>query len=254
MISTLVVLGAGGFLGKKFVEVCLARLDKDLTIIAVDINISSLNSLAELNTSNLKLVEADVVLSDYINDLPLDLAGEITFINFVAKDFPVTSEGIVEKFPSPFSLLPNQFCMSLNITCGSSYNLLHLLDKHGLQASHVIMIGSIYTYTIPNPVLYSKTGDIYKPVAYSAGKSAQIPLVKQAARYLARFSGRCNCVSFGGIQSNQNSDFVSAYHKLSPQSKLVPVNDALKTLQWIVFDSPTSLNGADIMVDGGFTC
>ena len=251
----IIILGASGLIGRQFIEFLSAKKnDPQYLIYALDINLTPLTEDPNRLSSNLRIIEADTVYNDYISLLNLNPGDEITFINLVAKDYPVTKNGIIGNNCSPFSLSTHEFCDSINITCASTYNLLHLIDKYCLCSSHVVLVGSIYSHMLPIPSLYSDNDSIYKPIAYSSGKYGQIPLLKQAARYLAIHGGRCNCLSFGGIEAGQSGFFMSSYSKIAPQKQLVPISDVLKMLFWVTFDSPLSLNGSDIVVDGGFSC
>lgn len=249
--NKLIVLGAGGFLGTLFLDYLASRKSETFSnIYALDKFLVS-NKIPAM--AGLEYIQSDVVSSDYISNLRINADDDLSIINLVAKDYPVKSDGINSEYNSPFCLKPAEYSDSLVATSTSSYNALYLLQKHSLLHSNVLLVGSIYSHILPKPGLYSEDESLYKPIAYSAGKFSQIPLYKQAAVYMGKYGGRCNCISFGGIQSNQSEDFIDSYSKMAPQSRLVPVDDVLESLYWMLASSPSSVNGAELIVDGGFS-
>ena len=202
---------------------------------------------------SVEYIVADVVRSSYLAKLQLDPSSyKLTILNLVAKDYPVTSSGLAQNFSSPFCLGISDYLSSIAVTSGSSYNLLHQIDQLGFQDSSVWLVGSIYNRILPDPILYSDDRSIYKPIAYSSGKYAQLPLRDQAAVYFAPFGGRCNSLSFGGIQTNQQQSFVDKYVSICPSGQLVSMDEVVSTIMWALLDSPQSMNGADILIDGAF--
>lgn len=252
-MKTIVILGGNGMIGKSLIKYILKHPPScEYRILSVDSTYDhSIRSPAE----NIAYYSFDVLLDDFVDQLGLlKLGHQICILNLIAKDYPVTPQGLSSEYKSPFGLPLGTYIDSLAVTTGSAYNIFHLLDHHQLLSCSVILVGSIYAHVLPNPLLYSSSQSIYKPIAYPSGKAAQIPLLKQASRYLAQFGGRCNCISFGGIEADQAQSFKQAYSALSPQNSMVPINDALIVLKWLIFEAPQSLNGSEVMVDGGFTC
>ena len=252
--NLLIVLGANGFLGTNLIKNLSSSsscfFDR---IIAVDNFIPHKNTSLHLDHPHVHYIQADVTSDDYFESVILSHVTFVTIINLVAKDYPVSSKGLGQSFNSPFCLSPDQYSASLVTTSTSSYNIFYLLEKHGRLNSHVLLVGSIYSHILPNPALYSNDLSLWKPIAYSAGKYSQIPLYKQAAVYMARYGGRCNCISFGGIESDQSSDFKKSYSELAPQSCMVPIDDVVATIIWMLTSPPKSINGAELMVDGAFS-
>ena len=252
MKHTVVIIGASGLVGRDLVQHILNIHSEHIhRLCALDISNSG---IVNIDNPLLNFYSADIMDDDVIEACRLGRDEHITIVNLVAHDYPVTPQGMSSSYSDPFSISPKDFAMSIGLTAGSAYSIFHSLVRHKLLSVHVVLVGSIYAHILPDPILYSTDSSIYKPIAYSAGKAAQLPILKQAARYFAAHGGRCNCLSFGGIQAKQDSAFVHRYSDLSPQSSLISVADVMKTFCWTIFESPQSLNGANIMVDGGITC
>ncbi len=252
-MSCLIVLGGAGNIGISLLDELL-KINHFKTIYVLDINIKPLSFLKD--NIKIKIIKSNIINENYLEKILLEEKNnDIKIINLVAKDYPVTKDGLNQEFNNPFCIPTKDFISSLEITTGSTYNLFHQLCNLRFYKVNVILISSIYEIKVPDPALYSDNKkEIFKPIAYSSGKAAQSPLLKQAARILGPYGGKCNCLSFGGIRSNQNKVFIERYSKKSPQGKMIEMDDVTKMILWLLIDAPDSINGENIMVDGGFTC
>ena len=90
---------------------------------------------------------------------------------------------------SPFDLPVSDIAESYSVTLGSSYKLIQEIQKLGDTPYHVILVGSIYGISLPRHNIYKHPDDnspmLFKPVAYSLAKAAQILLLKEAVGVLA---------------------------------------------------------------------
>ena len=62
---------------------------------------------------------------------------------------------------------------------------------------------------------YSKNKQIVKPVSYSVVKFGIIGLTKYLATYWPESNVRCNAICPGGVENNQDSDFLKKFQKNS---------------------------------------
>ena len=251
-METLIVLGGAGNIGIKLLE-SIQNNNTFKEIYVLDINIEPLYFLK--NNKKFKIIKSDIILENYLESIiSLNKNNKLKIINLVAKDYPVTSCGLSKEFNSPFAISTRDYISSLKVTAGSTYNLLHQINKLRSFQVDIILISSIYETQLPDSSLYSDLPNtIFKPIAYSSGKAAQAPLLKQAARILGPYGGRCNCLSFGGIKGSQNKKFIEKYSKKTPQGKMIEIEEVIKMIFWLFNDSPRSINGENIMVDGGFS-
>lgn len=249
-MKDIVIIGSEGLIGRALLN-RLADCKGSINIHGIDIHDHS----NQKSHSNFFYHKLDAFRDDIIEKLGLTkISTKMSFVNLAARDYPVDNSGLTSRCTDPFMLSPTEFADSMSSTAGIAHNLMHSICKHNICKVDIILVGSIYAHVLPNPTLYSSDSSLYKPIAYSMAKIAQGPLLKQAARYLGPLGGRCNCLSFGGIENNQHAQFVRAYSDLSPQGQLVPMNDVVRMLKWMIFDAPESLNGSEIILDGGFTC
>lgn len=250
----LVLLGSSGNLGNKILDKHLDFLKKYDQIFCFDKELNYQSEIIESTSIHFKTCDAtrDDYLEDVVTQVPYN-DFELDALNLIAQDYPVTSSGLSDSFTNPFSIGVHEYVQSLSVTAASSYHLIKQVIDLNLLSSSIWLIGSIYDRVLPSPSLYSNDSSLYKPIAYSSGKYAQVPLRKQAAVYLAEYGGRCNSLSFGGIELNQSSDFIDRYCAKSPSKSLVCINDVLNMVKWALLESPKSLNGSDIIIDGAFS-
>ena len=250
--SNVWILGASGNLGCELAKMIdSSEYQSVSTLYLVDrVPFPCPSCIANCET---RYLVSDIARGDFMATLKPNFAIPQIFINLIAKDYPVTTTGLPEASSHPFSVTTEEYSSAMSITAGSSYNLIRLIIENNISPVHVVLIGSIYNYMLPDPHFYSANKSKYKPVSYGSAKHAQKALMQQAAVYFAQNQGRCNSIAFGGIDLDQSEAFKAAYSKRSPQSRLVPINDALDALKWLAFHSPPSMNGAELVIDGGIS-
>ena len=252
---TLVVLGSSGNLGRALLSYLSERLSD--TIYCLD----SQTPQTFLDQSNIHYMKCDFLTSgfpDEIIDKLTNAKDKITFVNLIAKDYPVLNSLHASAFNgSPFDLPVSDIAESYSVTLGSSYKLIQEIQKLGDTPYHVILVGSIYGISLPKHHIYKDPDDnspiLFKPVSYSLAKAAQILLLKEAVRCFGSINRRFNMISFGGIELNQDEGFKTRYKEITPNSELVKLPEVCDMFLFMIKDSPDSMNGSNVLVDGGWT-
>jgi NAD(P)-dependent dehydrogenase (short-subunit alcohol dehydrogenase family) len=129
----------------------------------------------------------------------------------------------------------------------------------------IINVASIYGSVSPDQGLYeyrrARGEQFYKPVAYSASKSALYNLTRYLAVYWGPQNVRVNTVTFAGVFNNQDAEFLSAYAKKIPLRRgaekvhlhnMAEPNDYLGPIVFLLSGASGYMTGADLCVDGGF--
>ena len=62
-----------------------------------------------------------------------------------------------------------------------------------------------------------------------------------------------NSVSYGGIKGSQSKTFQKKYSDLSPQKRMVLKKEIFGAIIFLISDESFSVNGQNIIVDGGWT-
>ncbi len=128
----------------------------------------------------------------------------------------------------------------------------------------IVNVGSIYGTVSPDQSLYEyrRQGEekFFKPVAYSASKSALYNLTRYLAAYWGPRNVRSNTVTFAGVFNHQDPRFLEAYARKIPLRRGKPhlanmaePDDYLGAVAFLLSPASGYMTGADIRVDGGFT-
>jgi NAD(P)-dependent dehydrogenase (short-subunit alcohol dehydrogenase family) len=121
----------------------------------------------------------------------------------------------------------------------------------------VVNVSSIYGLVSPDQKLYQYRRDrgetFFKPVAYSASKSALFNLTRYLAIYWGAKGVRVNTVTFAGVFNNQDSEFLASYVPKVPLGRMASEDDYNGAIIFLISDASAYMTGSNLIVDGGFT-
>lgn len=121
----------------------------------------------------------------------------------------------------------------------------------------IVNVASIYGMVSPDQQLYQYRRDrgevFYKPVAYSASKSAIYNLTRYLAAYWGGKGVRVNTVSFGGVFAGQEQAFLDGYCRKVPLGRMADASEYVGPLQLLLSDAGSYMTGSNLVIDGGFT-
>lgn len=148
------------------------------------------------------------------------------------------------------------FCENVSLHLGGYFLFMQACAqysiKHGKNFS-LVNFSSIYGSQSPKFELYSDT-TMTMPVEYAAIKAGLEHLTRYFAAYFkGQFTEfRANCVSPGGIFSNQDPKFVSRYKSYTLSKGMLDSNDIAGTVIFLLSDASRYIVGQNIIVDDGF--
>tara|TARA_B110000027_G_C16056999_1_gene272644 strand:- start:72 stop:836 length:765 start_codon:yes stop_codon:yes gene_type:complete len=141
----------------------------------------------------------------------------------------------------------------LNINVVSNIQItkeaIKLMSKKNI--SRIINISSIYGIRPPKHHIYGNS-KINSPLIYGTSKAALIYFTQYFATILPK-NFRINCVSPGGLESNQPKDFKSRYNKYVPLKRMANQNDLKGLIRYLISEESNYMTGQNLILDGGWT-
>lgn len=121
----------------------------------------------------------------------------------------------------------------------------------------IVNVASIYGLVSPDQSLYQYRRDrgeqFYKPVAYSASKSALYNLTRYLATYWGPAGVRVNTVTLAGVFNDQDAEFRAAYEPRVPLGRMADESDYNGVILFLASDASRYVTGSNLTADGGWT-
>ena len=258
-----IVTGATGLLGREHCD-CLAEAGAD--VVAVDLDERACAELAADLTRRHERqalgVGADITDPDALVRLRTRVLSKFdrldVLVNNAALDDKVAAGPAGENL-SRFEDFPLEaFRRSLEVNVTGTFLACQVLGAPmaARGAGSIINVASTYGVVAPDQRLYRApdgTQSFFKSPAYPTGKAAVIGLTRFLAAYWGPAGVRTNVLCPGGVRAAQPEHFVDAYAARTPLGRMAAASDYRGTLVLLASDASAYMNGATLLVDGGFT-
>lgn len=257
-----VVTGGMGQLGKQF---CLSLLEYGAKVavldICVDENMIESTFKAYSRHPDLKFIPCDISskqsLADSLEEISSHWGIPDGLINNAALDSPPNAPpeetGPFETYPeSSWDRVMEVNVKGVFLSC-QVFGGAMAEQKRG----SIINIGSIYGTVSPDQNIYEyrrKRGEMFfKPVAYSASKSALINLTQYLSTYWGAQNIRVNLLTFGGVYNGQEEEFLKNYCAKVPLGRMADEDEYNGAVIFLLSDASSYMTGANMIIDGGWT-
>jgi len=148
---------------------------------------------------------------------------------------------------------------SLDVNLTGAFLITRAVAQHfrNTQRGLVVNIASMYGLVGPDQRLYSPDETLppprYKPVDYTVTKAGLHGLTRYLATYWAGTGLRANTLTFGGVRRGHDEGFLGRYAKRSPLGRMADPVEVEQPLVFLLSDGASYMNGANLVVDGGWT-
>ena len=196
-----------------------------------------------------------------IHKLDLSLGHDLTDESFVKEWFK----------DNPVNCLVNCFAINDHVEDGEKrktlfdINLVSFNDFFKVNLTSLFSVcrefarnnntGSIVNFSASTGIVSARP-DLYdgghKHPAYSISKAGVINLTKFLSTHFAP-NIRVNCIAPGGVEFDQNPDFVSKYSQLTPMKRMMKKNELNHLVDFLCGSGSSYMTGSTLVIDGGWT-
>jgi NAD(P)-dependent dehydrogenase (short-subunit alcohol dehydrogenase family) len=259
--KTVVVTGAAGLLGR---EHCRAILLNGGTPVLLDSDASSLElaitALKEEFHIPITGFVCDITDESVLKEISQEIESKLGLVNGLVNNASVNPsvENKKSNFDRVETLSKEVWVRELEVGLYGTFLCTKIFGgrlKELKKPGSIIMISSDHGIIAPKQSLYklSTESDSHpvKPVTYSVVKHGQIGLAKYFSTYWAEFGIRINALCPGGVENNQNKDFMERVSHEIPLGRLAHRNEYHGALVFLLSDESSYMTGANLVVDGG---
>lgn len=250
--NNILITGGAGYLGEAISEV-LAELNANLYICSR--NLKKCEQLSErLNKEyncNVYALEVDLSDIDSVLELYNNLKTQRVFIDTIVNNACFSSGKKLE------NMSEKEWLTGIDGAINSVFRVIKyfLPEMMKKQVGNIINISSMYGVVSPDTSIY-KNNNYYNPANYGSGKAAIIQLTKYISTVYARIGIRSNCVSpgpFPNTEVQKDKEFIKKLEKKVPLGRIGKPEELKGVIGLLASKASSYINGANIIVDGGWT-
>jgi NAD(P)-dependent dehydrogenase (short-subunit alcohol dehydrogenase family) len=147
------------------------------------------------------------------------------------------------------------FAKSMEVNATGLFLMTRAFGEHMVARGQgsIINVGSTYGTVGPDYTHYEGLGWGVSP-DYFVHKGGMVQLTRFAAAKFGPHGVRVNAISPGGLFNNQDPRFLERYHARTFLGRLANQTDLKGVVVLLASDASAYITGANIPVDGGYTC
>ena len=252
-----IVTGAAGQLGGEYVR---ALLSAGAKVAAFDVwPENPKGQLREIESEKLLLAKVDITKKESIEEALKNvverLGNPTILINNAALDTPPNSS---ELNTGPFETYPEQAWQAMmEVNLKGTFLCCQVIGGHmaATGGGSIVNISSIYGILSPDQRIYEyKEKPFFKPLTYSASKSAVLNISRYLATYWAKKNVRVNTLTLAGVFNNQDEVFLERYTKKVPLGRMANQDEYNGAILFLASEASSYMTGSNLVIDGGYSC
>jgi NAD(P)-dependent dehydrogenase (short-subunit alcohol dehydrogenase family) len=261
----IIVTGASGLLGREHVN---AILGAGGTPILLDLNQEVLDKqvleLKKLYDQHISAYAVDITNEEQVKEncekIILKYGKIDGLVNNAANNPKVENSSEInfsrlENFPINVWNKDLDVALTGTFLCTKYYGFEISKNPNG---GSIVNISSDLGLIAPDQRLYRIKGlkeslQPVKPITYSVVKTGIIGLTRYVSTYWAEKNVRCNAICPGGVENNQNQEFVDELIKRIPMKRMAKQDEYQGILVFLLSKASSYINGSIISADGGRT-
>jgi NAD(P)-dependent dehydrogenase (short-subunit alcohol dehydrogenase family) len=256
------ITGAAGLLGREFAS---SLAESGANLVLIDINQIPLNQLCNDLHKRFN-IRAMPIIADITDSAQVEEAASVAqrefgkisgLINNAARNPAVGRNGIINRNRiEDFEIETWNADLAVGLggafLCSKYFGMIMSEQEDG---GVIINISSDLGLISPDQRLYRTSNtpqdqQPVKPISYSVVKTGILGLTRYLATYWPG-KVRCNAICPGGVEQDQDQEFIKKISELIPMGRMARVNEYGPTMVYLMSDASSYLNGAIIPIDGG---
>jgi NAD(P)-dependent dehydrogenase (short-subunit alcohol dehydrogenase family) len=253
-----VVTGGLGRLGRRFTS---ALIERGARVAVFDVGTADRARDTGWAGDRVMVVEADVTGKASLEAALAKVTGawEVPFglVNNAALDSP--PQAPIEE-NGPFETYPEEsWDRVMEVNVKGVFLASQVVGGAMARAGRgsIINISSIYGLVSPDQRIYEyrrqQGQNFFKPIAYSASKSALSNLTRYLATYWAARGVRVNTMTLAGVASGQDESFMRNYLQKVPLGRMAAEDEYDGAMIFLLSEASRYMTGSNLVVDGGWT-
>lgn len=263
-----VVTGGTGLLG---INHCRVLAEAGATVIVLDLSQSTCDEIASGirmtlpndSEATVRGMAADVTDKASLQSICREILAEFGRVDILVNNAAIndmfenpTTAGELSKFENyPVELLGR----SLEVNLIGTFLCAQVFGTEMARAGtgSIINVASTYGIVGPNQAIYAApdgTQTFFKSAAYPITKGGIISFTKFLAAYWGSRGVRVNTLTPGGVENGQDEHFIQNYAERTPLRRMANPADYQGALLFLASDASAYMTGANLVVDGGWTC
>lgn len=259
--KVIIITGGLGLLGSSLSE----KLAKDEAIVII-LDLKKKNQLIKIKDykkikNNLYYFKCDVSEKKQLKKVEKKISNRFKKIDVLINAAALNDA--VEGKPNPkLSKFENYSLEEWNKTIKVNLNSMFLCSQiFGTKMSKnktgsIINIASTYGIVGPDQKIYINKNSkqtFYKNPSYPTTKGAVISFTKYLAAYWGNCGIKVNSISPGGIENNQNKQFIKKYSNKTILNRMAKPEDMYGVVRLLCSQDSSYITGSNMVVDGGWT-